>query len=89
MLKGGEGLEVVINKESGWMRYEVKKKTTVRDMVWLKGGVLFLGYVLLFWASGFFGAAEGRCYFLLFWGRQPHHYMYKSNNTSPSFATHT
>ena len=24
MLKGGEGLEVVINKESGWMSFEVE-----------------------------------------------------------------
>ena len=54
----------------------------LRYLVWLKGGAIFC-YFLLFWASGFFGAAEGRCYFcatfcyfLLFWGRQPHQYPF-------------
>ena len=40
----------------------------LNNLVWLKGGAIFC-YFLLFWASGFFGAAEGGailCCFLLF-----------------------
>ena len=33
MLKGGEGLEVVINKESGWMSFEVEHTAMHRGSV--------------------------------------------------------
>ena len=44
-------------------------------MVWLKGGGYFWGYFLLFWVSGFFFfffLVRLKCYFVLFWDRQPH-----------------
>ena len=46
---------------------EVFDNSTTLPGVSEGGGVLFLGYFLLFWTSGFLGAAEGGgCYFVLF-----------------------
>ena len=47
------------------------KKILFNYMVWLKGGVLFSAIFCYSGHLDFFGAAEGRCYFLLFWGRRP------------------
>ena len=54
------------------------------QMVQLKGGAIFWVIFCLFWASGFFGAAEGRCYFLLFWDRQPHRQRKCFQKTPPT-----